>query len=308
MDTEETEQLQDDSESTDENQNTDGGSEGEASSGNETDGGEQAVEGANEGEKPSRPSRKERQQHRFKEHTEIVNQRQRITDLENQISQLTAASQRAAEATQRMADSFSESRKPQPESLEQRVKKQLRAAAKSAKDDDEYEAEAARILAEAARESAAEVVQAEMGKFRKEMPRNNSVPANEAAYYAIAPWLGDRKMYGAVYQEVERLKSVKGLDLRNEKVFDATVKQAIAKVGAEWGKPVNLPTLKRNPSGAVAGTGSSRGGNDEGSFAGLPEHLKRRADENPQFAKIKNPEQRYRAYEKYMKDITEGRG
>jgi hypothetical protein len=257
-------------------------------------------------------TRKERQAQRKRDHEDRIRADARA-DADARIAELTGqlanATARLTENSNHMLQVVDRIGKPPEKPLTERARERVLDAAKKIRGDDpatveEFLRVSSETNSEVAQHLAREIVQEEMKKFRAELPRGPS--PQDAPYYQMAPWLNDPDMKQAVQLEVGRLArggDGRGTrDVRNQRVYDATVKEALVKVGREWGRDISsIPGGERQkPNAAVMGSGA-RGGSASGGGDGDGEmytpFMKELADGDSYYRKkYKDPKARYHAY------------
>lgn len=263
-------------------------------------------------------TRRERQEQRRRDHEERIKAEVR-KEYEGQMrqlqGQLTDALGRMSSTTERMAEVVDRTTRPPEKSIREQMQERVRQSARGInKDDpqsvekflDEQVAAADEIVSVKAREIALE----EIKKFRQTLPQGPSQA--DAPYHAIAPWMSKPQLKQAVQLEINRLGARGGpggspRDFTDDRVWDSTVREAITKVGNDWGLPVHGGSNSNGNNGkpAAAVMGARGGGSAAGGSAAVPESsytrlMREAADTHPEYMKLPK-EVRYKRY--YKKEV-----
>lgn len=265
----------------------------------------------------AKKKRRDRNRERKREHDRIRENELRELREQNQrlYEQLGNVGNRMAESTEAMRQTVDGLSKPKPRPIEDRMAEEMAQAAARVRPAAEdggassqaYFREMAAISARYAREIGQAEAQRHIGEAMRQMPRPPS--GANLVYLGLAPWLSDDDHNAGVNLEIRRIARKRGLDLNNTTVRDKVIREAIVKYGNAEGLPVHMPTNgggTRYTPAAGGGGGGARGQRMAGDAGPArpryTEGMKRMADEDPEFRKIKNPQQRYDAfYEKRVK-------
>lgn len=277
-----------------------------------TDDGDQGSGGEPAGAEPlHKPTRKERQRIRQQEHENRIREAVRqeyqgqMSAMQNQLADLT---NRLGQTTERMVEVVDRSTRPPEKSVREQASERIRRAAAGINKEDpatmeRFLDEQLAAAEELADDRARQIVQEEIGKFRQTLPKPQS--QEDAAYHAMAPWLNKPAMKQAVQLEINRLATKQGRNLRDDKVWDTTVREAIANVATQWDLPVHGGSSNGSngkPPASVMGANGrgGGGGGGGGNVAAIPYTplMIQAADGHPKFGKLPK-DRRYREYYKH---------
>jgi hypothetical protein len=257
---------------------------------------------------PARPPRRERQAKRRSEIAERADAAARaesarqIAELTRQVAELSRGT---AAATHGMVQAVDRLGKPAtPDPIEQ-AQARIEEAARGMRDGDDASVQKfLRVQREEntriAELKAEEIFDRKLKQYQASQPRPVS-PADQA-FFAAAPWLADPEMKQAVLLEKRRLGQTRNLN--DPTVDEKTIWEAIASVGAAWGKPVSraAPAAARtNPAvNGSSGRGASSGGGNGGSVPAFTPFMRDMADRDPIYGKVPAAQR----YTKYYREVV----
>jgi hypothetical protein len=220
-------------------------------------------------EEAKRPSKKERQEIRAREHRALTEERTRREAAERRSEELQQQLARAVTtATERMVEVVDRST-PKPKPLIESLKEDLRERAKQVRDDDPKTTERfldgiPEIVSKLGEEQARRIVGEELAKFQRAQPAAPT-PA-QTRLEARFPWLFRGDNGPAVRAIANGIARRESRDMSDETVKEKTWAEAAAKWAAQEGLEVydNRGQTSAERSAAVARVSGSSGRNGSG--------------------------------------------